>query len=160
LSGESDTNFTNFHEDSWKFVKFVSRFELLTIWINENAYFLMKKLIRPFLGIATLALTKLAAQDPYKEQRANWLQIAVQTEPKLVETIKRPLHIVNVEKSETAFQGWKITPKSSMDTLYQNSLKKQSVVMVDFGEHLTGFVTFKIEDFGRVADAPLRRLKK
>jgi alpha-L-rhamnosidase len=116
----------------------------------------MKKLIRPFLGIALLAITRLSAQDPYKEQRANWLKIAALTEPKLVETIKRPLNIVTVEKSETAFQGWKITPKSSIDTLYQNSLKKQSVVIVDFGEHLTGFVTFKIEDFGRVADAPLR----
>jgi alpha-L-rhamnosidase len=116
----------------------------------------MKKLILSSFGIALFSITKLAAQDPYKEQRANWLKIAAQTEPKLVETVKRPLHIVTVEKSETAFQGWKITPKSSIDTLYQKSLKKQATVIVDFGEHLTGFVTFKIEDLGRCADAALR----
>jgi hypothetical protein len=29
-------------------------------------------------------------------------------------------------------------------------------VVLDFGEHLTGFVTFSVEDFGRAADAPIR----
>jgi Bacterial alpha-L-rhamnosidase 6 hairpin glycosidase domain len=100
---------------------------------------LMKKqlFLIVFANILGLLCNLLNAQipDPYKEHRANWLKIAAQTEPKLVETIKHPLNIVSVEKSETAFQGWKIVPKSKIDTLYQNSLKKQSVVIVDFGEH-------------------------
>ena len=35
-------------------------------------------------------------------------------------------------------------------------MKQHSGVIFDFGEHLTGFVTFNIEDLGRVTDAPLR----
>jgi alpha-L-rhamnosidase len=96
------------------------------------------------------------SQDVYKNERNNWLKIAKQTEPKLKETVKRPTKIVAVIKDEKQFQGWKIEAKASPDTFYTTSFKKQSGIVLDFGEHLTGFVTFKIEDNGRAADAPLR----
>lgn len=107
--------------------------------------------------LITVLLAKTGfSQDVYKNDRANWLNIAKQTEPKLTETIKRPKQIVSVVKDEKQFQGWRIEPKSSTDTLFKTSFKKQSGIVLDFGEHLTGFVTFKIEDNGRAADAPLR----
>ena len=115
----------------------------------------MKQIAFYFILFLT-AFCPLIAQDVYQAQRANWLKIAEKTQPKLVETIKHPLSIVSVEKDEKAFQGWKITPKSAIDTLYNKSMKKQSGVILYFGDHLTGFVSFKIEDNGRAADAPLR----
>lgn len=115
----------------------------------------MKKSIQSLAACLLISLGT-QAQDVYKNDRERWLEIAKATTPVLTETVKRPLKTVNVEKDEKSFQGWKITPKYSIDSLFNRSFKKNSGVIVDFGEHLTGFVSFKIEDNGRAADAPLR----
>ncbi|MFV8341026.1 glycoside hydrolase [Flavobacterium sp. XS2P39] len=108
------------------------------------------------LSCLLLSGTTLLAQDFYQKQRAGWLDIAEATKPKLIETVKRPVGIVSLVKDEKAYQGWKVVPKQPMDSLYTRSMKKQSGVVLDFGEHLTGFVTFKVEDMQRAADAALR----
>ena len=59
-------------------------------------------------------------------------------------------------KDEKAFQGWKIDKTASIDTVFSKSLKKQSGVILDFGEHLTGYFSFKLVETRGVADAPLR----
>lgn len=108
-------------------------------------------------AIAAFALFSIAhAQDVYKDQRSGWLQKAEQSQPKLIETIKHPLSLVSLVKDENVFQQWKAVTSKPVDSLYNNSFKKQSGVVVDFGEHLTGYFTFSVEDLGRAADAPLR----
>lgn len=96
------------------------------------------------------------SQDVYKEVRSSWLQKAEQTQPQLIESIKLPVSLVSLVKDETVFQHWKAVKSDPVDTLYSKSFKKQSGVVVDFGEHLTGYFSFSLEDFGRAADAPLR----
>ncbi len=96
------------------------------------------------------------AQDVFQKERAGWLKIAEETQPKLSESIKKPIGIVSIVKDETAYQGWKAERKSAIDSLYVGSFKKKSGIVLDFGEHLTGYFTFKIEDFGRATDAALR----
>ncbi len=116
---------------------------------------LRSKLIPLFVAIAGLSFS-LHAQDFYQKERKKWLAIAEQTTPKLVERLKRPLYTVTAQQDPQSFQGWKVQKSYSTDSLFNNSMKKQSGVVVDFGEHLTGFVTFTIQDNGRAADAPIR----
>lgn len=109
------------------------------------------------ISIALLFIgCQLSAQDVYQSQRAGWLKVAAETQPKLIVAEKRPLSVVTISKDEKAFQGWKAESHSSIDRFYTSSMKKQSGVILDFGEHLTGFVTFKIEDLVQAADAALR----
>ncbi|AYB31632.1 family 78 glycoside hydrolase catalytic domain [Chryseolinea soli] len=107
--------------------------------------------------ITALCSSKVVtAQDVYQEQRNGWLQLAEKSQPKLIESTKEPVSLVSIEKDENAFQHWKAVRSFPVDSLYSRSFKKQSGVVADFGEHLTGFFTFSVEAFGRAADAPLR----
>ena len=102
-------------------------------------------------------INQLIAQDVYHGQRDEWLKIAVASQPKLIVSEKRPMSVVTISKNEKAFQGWKVISNAQINSFYNASMKKQSGIILDFGEHLTGFVTFRIEDFGKgVADAPIR----
>ena len=99
---------------------------------------------------------QVSAQDIFKDQRIGWLAIAKATQPTLIITEKRPLAVVTISKNEKSFQGYSVNAKERTDSFYISSMKKQSGVILDFGEHLTGLVTFKIEDLQAVADAALR----
>ena len=96
------------------------------------------------------------AQDLYKDYRNDWLQKAEQSKPRLIETTRQPVSLVDLVKDEKAFQHWKVVPSKPVDSLYNNSFKKLSSIVVDFGEHLTGYFSFSLEDLGRTADAPVR----
>jgi alpha-L-rhamnosidase len=109
-----------------------------------------------FLFVLILISCASYAQDVFKNQKVGWLKIAKETEPVLKQTIKKPIGIVVAVKDDLAYQGWNIQAKNPMDSLYQRSMKKNSGIVLDFGEHLTGYFTFKIEDLGRVTDAALR----
>lgn len=98
----------------------------------------------------------LNAQDFYKGQRNSWLQKAESSKPELIATVKKPVSLVLLLKDENVFQHWKAVTSNPVDSLYLNSFKKQSGVVVDFGEHLTGYCSFSVEDLGRASDAPLR----
>ena len=95
-------------------------------------------------------------QDVYKDFRNGWLQKAEQSRPRLIETTRHPVSLVDLVKDEKAFQHWRAVVSKPVDSLYNNSFKKLSNVVVDFGEHLTGYFSFSLEDVGRVADAPIR----
>lgn len=114
----------------------------------------MKKYSFIFWGLCFFKGTH--SQDFYQDQRAGWLQKAAQTQPKLIETMKQPVSLVTLVKDDNVFQDWKVVPSMPVDSLYYNSFKKKSGAVVDFGEHLTGYFTFSVEEVNRAADAPLR----
>jgi len=97
-----------------------------------------------------------SAQDIYNNKRTKWLELAALTQPTLVATEKRAREIVTIIKDDKSFQGFKVSNRSNIDSFYVKSMKSQSGIILDSGEHLTGFVTFKIEDLRAVADAALR----
>ncbi|MEO3404820.1 glycoside hydrolase [Mucilaginibacter sp. CAU 1740] len=105
---------------------------------------------------AVLFTTNVKAQDLYAQYRQSWLKKAEDFKPKLTETIKQPIGLVKMEKDASAFQGWKAVKGNSIDSLYNNSFKKQSGVIADFGEHLTGYCTFTINTLKGTQDAPVR----
>jgi alpha-L-rhamnosidase len=107
--------------------------------------------------IITLAFTQLKAQDLYAPYRKAWLEKAEQYKPTLKETIKQPIGIVKLEKDAAAFQGWKAVKAGGIEQLYNASFnKKNSGIVVDFGEHLTGYCTFTLTTRRNDMDAPLR----
>lgn len=97
------------------------------------------------------------AQDFYtSEQRTRWLSKAETSKPALVEKEIKPLRLVKLVPDAKAFQGWRAVPSDTIAKLYNNSFKGQSGVVVDFGEHLTGYYTFTIKAIHNFPDAPLR----
>jgi hypothetical protein len=99
----------------------------------------------------------LPAQDFYSAvQRKDWLAKAELNKPRLVEQEKKPVGLVKLVADQSAFQGWKAVPSGTVESLYTQSFKKQSGVVVDFGEHLTGYYTFTIKASHNFPDAPLR----
>ncbi|MGN8068730.1 alpha-L-rhamnosidase-related protein [Mucilaginibacter sp. 22184] len=96
------------------------------------------------------------AQDPYQTYRQDWLKKAEDNKPKLIETEKQPIGLVRMEKDPAAFQGWKAVPADSVGKLYNTSFKTQNGVVVDFGEHVTGYLTFFIKSLKGTPDGPVR----
>ncbi|MET3981971.1 alpha-L-rhamnosidase [Mucilaginibacter sp. UYP25] len=113
------------------------------------------KHILSFVLFITLS-TRVFAQDPYAGQRKQWLAEAEKANQKLSETLKRPIGLVKLVADKTAFQGWKATATNPVDSLYKQSLRKQNGVVVDFGEHITGYVSFNLSLLSGTPDAPTR----
>lgn len=107
--------------------------------------------------IIAFAAGDAGAQDLYANQRQGWLKKAEEFKPALTETIKHPAGIVTLEKDAAAFQGWKAVSAGGIEQLYNTSFsKKTSGIVVDFGEHLTGYCTFSLKTLRGDMDAPLR----
>ncbi|MDR2038708.1 MAG: glycoside hydrolase [Bacteroidales bacterium] len=100
----------------------------------------------------------IEAQDAYtKEQRAEWLRKAEASKPTLSETIKHPVRLVRLNENKSAFQGWEMLNAGNIDELYGRSIKEQSGVIVDFGEHITGHFSCTFDLLGSSdSDAPVR----
>jgi alpha-L-rhamnosidase len=116
----------------------------------------MKTRVAIFLLALSVSCCSLWAQDYYADYRADWLEKAEMSKPNMIETVKSPLRLVDVVQDESAFQGWKTVEKSSVDLLYQTSFKSMNQVIVDFGEHLTGYFDFTLSVLKSTPDAPLR----
>ena len=111
-----------------------------------------------FLAFCIFSLPKDAsAQDVYAPWRSGWLKKAETYKPALKETIKKPIGIVKIAKEPSAFQGFKAISAGNIDQLYNSSFNKaNSGIVVDFGEHLTGYCTITINTRQGNMDAPLR----
>src|SRR4051812_6035988 len=96
------------------------------------------------------------AQDFYAAQRQSWMQKAEANKPQLTETTKQPVSLVSLVKDTAAFQDWKAVNSAPADSLYNSSFKTKSGVVVDFGEHLTGYYTCTVKATRGTPDAPLR----
>lgn len=96
------------------------------------------------------------AQNYYEDKREQWLQKAEQYKPKLIITEKRPLKVVDVVPDDNAFQKWRVVDVNSIDSLYNTPFRQKKKIIIDFGEHMTGYFTFSVRTTGLAADGPLR----
>lgn len=97
-----------------------------------------------------------SAQVYTVSQQQDWLQKAEACKPALHKTIHHPVQEVEIVADSNAFQGYKAVKKGDISDLYSKSFKEKKSVIVDFGEHLVGNVSFKIKDIGPMQDAVLR----
>lgn len=113
--------------------------------------------ITPFL-LSLLFLTSInvSAQDFFSAQRSLWQSKAKENIPELSVTEKRPVGVVSVVEDKTAYQHWKAIPVSGMDRFYRQTFQQKSAVIVDFGEHITGYVSFSLAAGNKTPDSPAK----
>lgn len=113
-----------------------------------------------FAAVALLGfITPVAAQDAgvwMGDRRAAWLKEAAASMPELRRTEHHPVRIVRSVADSTAFQGWRMEPSEPIEALYASSLKQRRKVIVDMGEHMTGYFSLRVNHTGMPADAPIR----
>ncbi|SEM05419.1 alpha-L-rhamnosidase [bacterium A37T11] len=109
-----------------------------------------------FLMVGLACACPIYAQDFFQQVREGWLKEAAQTTPVLIKSIKKPLKLVTIVKDKAAFQGYKAVPMSDAKKLYDTAFQAMSGVVVDFGEHLTGHLSFCLRALKQTPDAPLR----
>ncbi len=91
----------------------------------------------------------------YFEQQQLWLEKANELLPVLEHKIFKPLSVITTNLDESAFQGWRVDIIENAAEIYKKSFGGDDTFMLDFGEHITGYLKFKIKSFGQ-HDAPLR----
>ncbi|WP_100405383.1 alpha-L-rhamnosidase-related protein [Bacillus solitudinis] len=76
--------------------------------------------------------------------------------PKLYQKIEYPENIIQTEKGETIIHSWKTVFVSSADKLSETEYGKGDSFILDFGEHLVGYLSFDVKPVGSPPDAPLK----
>lgn len=107
------------------------------------------------LSLALFSLN-VSAQCYTESQQQAWMQKAEASKPVLNKTTHHPVREVKIVADANAFQGFKAVEDGDINDLYSKSFKKKKEVIVDFGKHLVGNVSFKIKDIGPMQDAVLR----
>ena len=115
----------------------------------------MNKCFFMALSLALFSLN-VSAQCYTESQQQAWLQKAEASKPVLNKTTHHPVREVKIVADANAFQGFKAVEDGDINDLYSKSFKKKKEVIVDFGKHLVGNVSFKIKDIGPMQDAVLR----
>lgn len=91
-----------------------------------------------------------------RKRQKSWLATAAKATPKLIHTPRKPVGLVKAEKSDTGFQGWKIVPAGTVESICNRPLAPGDSFIIDFGEHFTGYFIFALRQFEIPVDAPVR----
>lgn len=117
----------------------------------------MKNFYKPLILLLLWAISLTGfSQNSLNYDREKWLSKAENAKPKLTETLLRPVSIVNMVQDKSSFQGWKAETASAPDALYKTSFKKIKNITLDFGNHYTGYFTFKLGVLSGTPDGPVR----
>ena len=68
----------------------------------------------------------------------------------------KPVALVEAKKDATSFQGWKMVTSGKPESVCNKPLMPGRSFILDFGEHLTGRLTFSLRRFDIPVDAPVR----
>lgn len=85
----------------------------------------------------------------------NFAYKAEKRRPTLVEQTKPPQRVVNVVPSDEHIHGWKAEPVGGAEVLHDYTFGKGDSVVLDFGEHVVGYLQMNIVPVGSPPDAPL-----
>ena len=89
-------------------------------------------------------------------RRAGWLQQAELATPPLLTTTHKPVSLVEINNDSAYFQGWKPVPHAPVASVCDRPLLPSESFVLDFGQHLAGYLTISLRDFGVTVDAPVR----
>lgn len=117
----------------------------------------MKRILFGILALAGVLSADASAERMFDTQRERWLSIAEAAKPELKHTLLRPASVVKAVNDSSAFQNWRFeaigTPE---DMLYDKNFKDVKQITLDFGKHLTGYLTIDTKTLSRCQDAPVR----
>ena len=132
----------------------------------------MKRVFRLFLmllatnmvvsmAVAQTKMPKLSLSEPssikWADKRVDWLNKAQANMPELKHTLVKPVAIVKGVADDGAFQGWRMERSAEpIDNFYKTSLKGHAPIILDLGDHYTGYLTLKVNHTGLPADSPVR----
>ena len=94
--------------------------------------------------------------DRFAECRGRWIEKAEAAKPRLFSRTVSPVRLVDVAADPSAFQGWGIKEGKPLKSAFSRPLEDGDAFVLDFGEHLVGYLSIQLVDFGRAADAPVR----
>ena len=109
-----------------------------------------------FLTVFFLTNTFQVSSQNYFPESEHWVETAEELKPVLKERIIHPVAVVEMVENKNAFQGWESKPIAGIDTVYNNSIKKIQNVIVDFGDHYTGYFSFDLATIWGTSDSPVR----
>ena len=104
------------------------------------------------VGTAIPLLPAAAAGD----DRARWAAQAQSLLPQLHETEQSPLNLVRAVAAADHPLRFRMETEAPAAELARRVLRKGDSVIVDFGGHRTGYLSFRLETEGREPDAPAR----
>jgi len=110
------------------------------------------------IGVALGSTAALAQNDQIatSPRTSDFLLKAQAAKPQLTATKQRPLGLINPVADATQQLGWRIEPAGNVDELERRVLKKGDHVIIDFGGHRTGYISFDLVGVGKNVDAPAR----
>jgi hypothetical protein len=85
-----------------------------------------------------------------------WADLAESLRPELVETEQAPLRLVRAVPDPSAPLLWRMETEAPAAELGSRVLRKGDSVILDFGGHRTGNLSFLLQTEGREPDAPAR----
>ena len=83
-----------------------------------------------------------------------FIEKAEKYKPQLLHTDKKPLSVVEVVEQPSAFQGFGV--KKLSDVSFPITLKSGDSIILDFGEHVVGYVSLGLNFSGNIPDSPTR----
>jgi len=108
----------------------------------------------------TLAPSALSAQPippSAPSSGSTLLAKAEQLKPRLNAFVQAPLGLVNPVNDATQALGWRIEKTGDADAIAARLLqKKGDALIIDFGGHRTGHLSFDLENVGAMIGAPVR----
>jgi alpha-L-rhamnosidase len=110
----------------------------------------------PSLIAAPLLLNARQRESNEQNREQTWIDAAEALKPKLHRTAVAPVSIVNVVADSTKFLGWRVEQLSPAANVNSRLMHRGDSFILDFGRHLTGYLSFSIAGEGRGIDAPTR----
>ena len=98
------------------------------------------------------------ADDVYQAERSRWLRLAEESTPGLIHTSHHPVRVVKAVEDKGAYQGWRFETDKEMtpERLATTNFRQPRRVTLDFGDHLTGYLSLSLRSLESMMDAPTR----
>lgn len=110
---------------------------------------------RSILKSVGLALPA-GAQVPADGLEQRWVRMAESLKPRMRETRVAPVSLVKPVEAAGTFLRWRMEAEAPAQQLGARLLRRGDRFILDFGRHLTGFLSFTLEGEGEAVDAPVR----
>jgi len=82
-------------------------------------------------------------------QAADFLARAQAEIPTLLPTTLADPQTIKPVRDTAAYLRWRINPAADIDSIYRNLYKTGDTVFLDFGQHVTGYLSLKVEGVWR-----------
>jgi len=109
------------------------------------------------MALAPVTLSAQPMPTSASSASLSLLERAEQLKPRLNEFVQTPLGLVSPVKDAAQALGWRVEKAGDADAIASRLLKKKGdTLIIDFGGHRAGHLSFDIESIGEAIGAPVR----